>query len=203
MRWVHGSLVVGALVAALAAMTGAMLPHPAHATVDTDVLIEDAGPGFEQAGDQTGRGGTASRTFVAPGRPVGRSSTRRSREDMDAAQFFAFMEQADPGFPGLVRVDVPGLPLARWSATEGVEPARAPVVVVMFASQTGIFTALLSSDDVDALPPVDTLLDVARRQIERAGGPPDTEGASSGAAALPPDPELEALLPEEPDASSG
>ena len=72
----------------------------------------------------------------------------------------------------------------------------------MFASRTGIFTALLSSDDVDALPPVDTLLDVARRQIERAGGPPDTAGASS-AVALTPDPELEALLPQDPDPAFG
>ena len=78
--------------------------------------------------------------------------------------------------PGPVPVPGPrphrraGLPLARWSATEGVPPERAPIVVVIFASRTGIFTALLSSEDVDALPPVTTLLDVARRQIERAGG---------------------------------
>ena len=178
MRWVRGSLIVGALVAALAAMTGAMLSPAAHATVDTDVLIEDAGPGFEQAGDETGRGGTASRTFVHPAGQLVVQYTPLA-EDMDAAQFFAFMEQADPGFSGLERVDVPGLPLARWSATEGADPARAPVVIVMFASRTGIFTALLSSEDVDALPPVETLLDVARRQIERAGGPPDTSGVSS------------------------
>ena len=182
-------------------MTGAMLSPVAHATVDTDVLIEDAGPGFEQAGDETGRGGTASRTFVHPAGQLVVQYTPLA-EDMDAAQFFAFMEQADPGFSGLKRVDVPGLPLARWSATEGADPARAPVVIVMFASRTGIFTALLSSDDVDALPPVDTLLDVARKQIERAGGPPDTEGASS-AVALTPDPELEALLPQDPDSSFG
>ena len=201
MRWVRGSLIVGALVAALAAMTGAMLSPAAHATVDTDVLIEDAGPGFEQAGDETGRGGTASRTFVHPAGQLVVQYTPLA-EDMDAAQFFAFMEQADPGFVGLERVDVPGLPLARWSATEGADPARAPVVIVMFASRTGIFTALLSSEDVDALPPVETLLDVARRQIERAGGPPDTSGVSS-AVVLPPDPELEAMLPQDPAPAFG
>ena len=83
------------------------------------------GPGFEQAGDQTGRGGTASRTFVHPAGQLVVQYTPLA-EDMDAAQFFAFMEQADPGFPGLVRVDVPGLPLARWSATEGVDAGPGP-----------------------------------------------------------------------------
>ena len=51
-------------------------------------------------------------------------------------------------------------------------------MVVIFASRTGIFTALLSSEDV--LPPVTTLLDVARRQIERAGGAPDLDTGNTG-----------------------
>ena len=139
------------------------------------MLIEDAGPGFEQAGDQAGREGAVTRTFVHPAGQLVLQYTPLG-EDMDAEVFFSFVDQAAFQFPGLVPVDVPGLPLARWSATEGVDVEQAPVVVVMFASRTGIFTALLSSDDVDALPPVATLLEVARRQIERAGGPPDDAG---------------------------
>ena len=157
-----------------------------------------AGPGFEQAGDQAGQG-AVSRTFVHPAGQLVLQYTPLG-QDMDAAVFFSFVDQAPFQFSGLVTVDVPGLPLARWSATEGVPPERAPIVVVIFASRTGIFTALLSSEDVDALPPVTTLLDVARRQIERAGGAPDldTGNTGSGERASPPDPELEATLPTDP-----
>jgi hypothetical protein len=176
-----------------------MLARSAHASGDVDVLIEDAGPGFEQAGDEVGQGGAVSRTFMHPAgqlilqyTPIG--------QDMDAAVFFSFVDQAAFQFPGLVPVDVPGLPLARWSATEGIPPEQAPVVVVLFASRTGIFTALLSTDDVQALPPVTTLLEVARRQIERSGGAPDAgdAGSGSGGRAAPPDPDLEATLPDDP-----
>jgi hypothetical protein len=174
-----------------------MLTRPAQATGDADVLVEDAGPGFEQAGDQVGKGGAVSRTFVHPAGQLILQYTPLG-EGMDAAVFFSFTDQAAFQFPGLAPFDVPGLPLARWSASEGIDPERAPVVVVLFASRTAIFTALLRSDDVDALPPVPTLLDVARRQIERAGGAPDLADTGSGERAAPAEPELTATLPTDP-----
>ena len=68
-----------------------------------------------------------------------------------------------------------------------------------FAARSAVFSALLTTDDVEALPPVATLLDVATRQIARAGGPP--EGADRPA--VPADPKLTPLLPSDPDPRFG
>src|SRR4029453_15568778 len=115
-RWVRGFLVAAAL-----AVTAGLLARPAHATGDDDILVDDAGPGFEQAGDQAGQGGAVSRTFVHPAGQLILQYTPLG-QDMNAEVFFSFMDQAPFQFSGLVHVDVPGLPLARWSATEGVPP---------------------------------------------------------------------------------
>ena len=92
---------------------------------------------------------------------------------MSTRQLFALLEQVDVGIPGVATVDVPGLPLARWMGEEGVPPEQSPVLFVAFAARSAVFSALLTTDDVQALPPVATLLDVATRQIARAGGPPE------------------------------
>ena len=73
------------------------------------------------------------------------------------------------------------------------------MLFVAFAARSAVFSALLTTDDVEALPPVATLLDVATRQIARAGGPP--EGADRPA--VPADPKLTPLLPGDPDPRFG
>ena len=190
----------GSLVAAvgLAVAACVLLPSAAHAADATDILLDDAGPGFQRGPDQPGPLGSATRTFVHPhgqlqlqAIPVtGGVSTR---------QLFALLEQADVGIPGVATVDVPGLPLARWMGEQGVAPERSSVLFVAFAARSAVFSALLTTDDVEALPPVATLLDVATRQIARAGGPP--EGADRPA--VPADPTLTPLLPGDPDPRFG
>ena len=99
---------------------------------------------------------------------------------MDAAVFFSFVDQAPFQFSGLVTVDVPGLPLARWSATEGVPPRAGAHRGRDLRQPHGHLHRAAEQRDVDALPPVTTLLDVARRQIERAGGAPDLDTGNTG-----------------------
>jgi hypothetical protein len=194
-RRVRGSLVAAVGLAVAACL---LVPPAAHAADASDILLDDAGPGFQRGPDQQGSLGSTTRTFVHPhgqlqlqAIPVtGGVSTR---------QLFALLEQVDVGIPGVATVDVPGLPLARWMGEEGVPPERSSVLFVAFAARSAVFSALLTTDDVRALPPVATLLDVATRQIARAGGPP--EGADRPAAAA--DPTLTELLPGDPDPRFG
>ena len=192
---VRGSLVAAVGLAVAACL---LLPLAAHAADATDILLDDAGPGFQRGPDQQGSLSSVTRTFVHPhgqlqlqAIPVtGGVSTR---------QLFALLEQAGGGIPGIATVDVPGLPLARWMGERGVPPERSRLLFVAFAARSAVFSALLTTDDVDALPPVATLLDVATRQIARAGGPP--EGADRPA--VPGDPALTPLLPGDPDPRFG
>ena len=165
-RGVHRFLLLAVLAAAAAVPMGS-----AHAVDDARVLLENAGPGFERVEDQAGDLGTVTRTFVHPDGELQLQLIPLS-EGIDARQLFVLLEEIRFDAPGIGRIDIPGLPLARWMGVEGVAPERSPVLFVAFASRSSLFSALLTTNDLESLPPVVTLLDVARRQIERAGGAP-------------------------------
>ena len=191
----RGSLVATVGLAVAACL---LVPPAAHAADATDILLDDAGPGFQRGPDQQGSLSSVTRTFVHPHGQLQLQAIPVT-SGVSTRQLFALLEQVDVGIPGVATVDVPGLPLARWMGQEGVPPERSPVLFVAFAARSAVFSALLTTDDVEALPPVATLLDVATRQIARAGGPP--EGADRPA--VPADPKLTPLLPSDPDPRFG
>ena len=190
----------GSLVAAvgLAVVACLLVPPAAHAADATDILLDDAGPGFQRGSDQQGSLSSTTRTFIHPHGQLQLQAIPVT-DGVSTRQLFALLEQVDVGIPGVATVDVPGLPLARWMGQEGVAPEQSSVLFVAFAARSAVFSALLTTDDVTALPPVATLLDVATRQIARAGGAP--EGAD--APAVPADPALTPLLPGDPEPGFG
>ena len=173
------------------ALAAGALTGQAHAADDVDDLLDDAGPGFQQGQDAPGPLGATTRTFVHPNGQLQLQMIPLS-DGIDVRQMFALVAQVD--VPDVVEIDEPGPPLSRWFALEGVDPEVAPVVFVAFASRSSIFTALLTSDDVTALPPLATLRGLVPRQVERAGGPPP----DAAPAPDPIDPGLTAFLPAEP-----
>jgi hypothetical protein len=183
---VGGLLLVAGWALAAVAFTG-----PALGADDSSILLDDAGPGFQRGEDVPGRLGATTRTFLHANGQLQLTVIPLS-EGIDVHQMFDLVAQVE--VPGLAQIDVPDLPLARWFAQEGVDPARSPVAFVAFASRSSIFTLLLTSDDVSALPPLTTVRTLARAQLDRAGGGP-------AAATSPPDPidrSLAEILPGDP-----
>ena len=166
---VRGSLVAAVGLAVVACL---LVPPAAHAADATDILLDDAGPGFQRGSDQQGSLSSTTRTFIHPHGQLQLQAIPVT-DGVSTRQLFALLEQVDVGIPGVATVDVPGLPLARWMGQEGVAPEQSSVLFVAFAARSAVFSALLTTDDVKALPPVATLLDVATRQIARAGGAPE------------------------------
>src|SRR5262245_22971878 len=102
---------------------------------------------------------------------------------------------------GLQPAQISGLPLARWFVSPGATPANTPSAIVIFASQHAIFTAVLVTDGSGRLPAVPTLLAIANRQIERAGGPPAATPPRK--ATGPQEAAMVKLLPAAPSARFG
>jgi hypothetical protein len=192
--------VRGSLVAAVGlAVAACLLVLPvAHAADATDILLDDAGPGFQRGPDQPGSLGSATRTFV---HPHGQLQLRAIpiTGGVSTRQLFALLEQAGVGIPGVATVDVPGLPLARWMGEQGVPPERSRVLFVAFAARSAVFSAVL----------ITTTSRRCRRSPRSSTWPPGRSHVPAdrqkapGQPAAPADPALTPLLPGEPDPRFG
>jgi hypothetical protein len=135
------------------------------------VLLDDPGGGLVRQGpDTSGAQGTTTRTFRRPDAGATLQLTIVPISGgVDVRQLFGLFAGVNLG---LQPVDVPGLALARWYVTPGRQADDAPAALVVFASRHAVFSALLVTDGASGAPAVPVLLELARRQIDRAGGPP-------------------------------
>jgi hypothetical protein len=177
-------------------LTAGALVGPASAADDaTALLLQDAGPGFTPAGDVRGAQGLVTRSFRHVNGELQLTAIPVD-PGVDVNVLLGGLAKPTAGF---VPIQVEGIAPASWFVPSGSDAGSATAALVFFASQHAIFSALLVTDGSGALPPVPTLLDIARRQVERAGGPPAAAAPAPDAG----DRELEELLPQEPASQLG
>ncbi len=174
MRSVRGftATVIGVLVGIVAAAPASPIP-PAPA----DVLLTDVGFGFTATGDEPDVLGEITRHFEGPGATLDLAAIP-VEPPVRAAQLFELIAGADLG---LARIEEPDLGLATWLVEEGTRLGDSPVVFLFFATEEFIFSALLATDGSTSLDPVEAAREIARRQLERAGGALAPESAGDRA----------------------
>ena len=188
-------LALGA--AALALVCGWSPSIAAAAPVDADaVVLDQIGPDWTVTDEQPGSLGSFTRTWDGPfgeltimGFPVS--------DPPGVEAMFGGLNGAAVGFDV---VPEPRLELAAWLVPPGGAPGDSGFTAVTFASARHLFTIMLVATGADLDGPA-VVLDLARRQIDAAGGPPLTD------AAAPPrqvdDGELLPFLPDEPPPGYG
>ncbi len=185
------------LAVATVIAVGAVFGSAAAAADDpATILLDGAGPGFQREHDTPGAQGTITRTFRHRNGELQLTIVPVS-PDVDVRDLFGLFAKVSIG---LQAVEVNGLPLAKWFITPGASPQSAANALVVFASRHAIFSALLVTDGTSGLRAVPTLLALATRQIERAGGPPPS---TPRRAAGPDEAALTKLLPASPSSRFG
>jgi hypothetical protein len=169
----------------------------AAAPVDADaVVLDEIGPDWSVTDEQPGSLGSFTRTWGGPfgqltitGFPVS--------DPPGVATMFGGVSGMAAGFDV---VPEPSLELGAWLVPPGGAPGDSGFTAMTFASATHLFTIMLVATGADLDGPA-VVLDLARRQIDAAGGAPVTD------AAAPPrqvdDAELLPFLPDEPPPGYG
>ena len=134
------------------------------------VMLTDIGPGWQVREDEPGRSGAHTRTFASADGAllsiIGFPVTRPPGVEV------LFRAQVS-GDLGLEEIDEPAFRLATWLVDPGTAPGDGGVSALTFASRDHLFTIFLvdtSGRDGPAL-----VRDLARRQIDAAGGEPTVE----------------------------
>jgi hypothetical protein len=155
-----------------------------------DVVLSDVGPEWTLVDEQEGTLGAFTRTWRGP---------------LGELSLHGFPVSTPPGvaalFEGLTTTDAgvdvipePGLAIGAWLVPPGGSPGDIGFTGLTFASHAHLFTITLALADGVEFDGPGFALDLAHRQIDRAGGPPEPDTAPD-----PRDVDDAALFPLLPD----
>ena len=151
-----------------------------------DVVLDDAGPAWSVADEQVGSLGSFTRTWRGP---------------LGELSIHGFPVSTPPGvgalFEGLATtetgfdvVPTPELAMGAWLVPSDGSPGDFGFTALTFASHSHLFTITLALADGADVDGPDLAVELAHRQIDRAGGPPGPDAAPE-----PRDVDDEALFP--------
>jgi len=159
------------------------------ATPINKVLLSDPGAGFTLVDETPGNAGSLTRTYQADhanlilnGFPI--------TDPPGVGTMFQVFSGASSDFSV---VDEPSFALAKWFVPAGTTLGNGFASLV-FASEHDIFVFTMTVDAASGIEPLSFVRDLARRQIEAAGGPP-TDATKKASQPAEGDSELIALLP--------
>jgi hypothetical protein len=197
----RGASLCGAL-AAFAAFVGVLLgatPGTGIAAAPPDVgevMLADVGDGWQMTSESEGTG-PLSRTFRGPNGELSITGFDVTTPPGVEALFEALTHTSGE----LEFLPEPALQLAGWLVPPGGSPGDGGVSVIVVASRQHVFVLTLVRSSGSALDGPTVIIELARRQLEAAGG-----GPVAPAPAAPrevDDAELLAFLPAEPPSGYG
>lgn len=188
-RLALGVLVI--LLAPIARSVGASSPPDVR-----DVMLADVGPAWTLADEQEGRSDAFTRTWRGPPGELSIHGFAVSTPPGVAALF----EGLTATEAGVDVIPEPGLALAAWLVPAGGAPGDSGFTGLVFASHSHIFTITLALAAGAAVDGPGLALDLAHRQIDRAGGPPEPTAPELRDVD---DAELLPLLPDRPPPGYG
>lgn len=186
MPWLRRLVAAVVFVATAAALPGMVAARQSTAA---ELLLDEVGSGLERGAD-TGSDRALTRRFQSSEATLDLQVIPIESGFDVAALYRSLLGPA--GASGLAPFPEPSLALGSWMVEEGQRPEDVSGGMLVFASSKAIFIAILDVDPASSMETVPFLTDVARRQVERAGGSPPDEGESD----LEVDEALAALLPE-------
>ncbi len=156
-----------ALTAAVATAAGTSPAHAGSAPPDIAEVMLDRIDGWQLVGESAASG-TLTRTFRAPGAEL--SLTGFTVTDPPGVEaLFAALSHTSGELSSLPE---PALPLAAWLVPPGGAPGDGGASVLVVGSRQHLFSFALVASDAAALDGPATVLGLARRQLELAGGGP-------------------------------
>jgi hypothetical protein len=191
---VWSAVTVGALLGTIgAAEIAAQGPPPA-----VDVMLDEVGPGWELASEQPGNLGALTRTFRRPGAEltiIGFGVT----DPPGVRPLFDALAQGDTDFTS---VPEPDFELAAWLIPDGAAaPGDFGISALVLAADGYVFSFTLAIADADEIDGPALVSELARRQLDLAGGGPAP--AETTVPREVDDAELLPFLPPSPPAGLG
>lgn len=186
-------LMVVGLIGAVGAPAAAEEPPPA-----ADVLLDDVGPSWELAAEQPGNLGALTRTFQRPDAEL----TLTGFGVTDPPGIRPMFDALAQNTAGFTTVPEPSFDLAAWLLPAGADaPGDFGISALVVGSDHYLFSFTLAVARGSEIDGPGFVTDLARRQLDAAGGGPAPAGPTTPREVD--DTELLPFLPSEPPAGIG